>query len=77
MSLILGYANKDNAIIMSDGHAGKDGCYSEHYNKTRKINHNIILGFAGFVESTEYFWIMYYHKWETNEMNITLMTSGN
>mgnify|MGYP000044249346 FL=1 len=55
MSLILGYANKDNAIIMSDGRAGKDGCYSEHYNKTRKINHNIILGFAGFVESTEYF----------------------
>lgn len=55
MSLILGYANKDNAIIMSDGRAGENGCVSEHYNKTRKINDNIIIGFAGYAESIEYF----------------------
>ncbi len=53
MSLILGYANKDNAIIMSDGRAGKDGSYSEHYNKTLKINDNIIIGFVGYVETIE------------------------
>ena len=55
MSLILGYANKDNAIIMSDGRAGKNGCLSEYYNKTRKINDNIIIGFAGFAEPIETF----------------------
>lgn len=55
MSLILGYANKDNAIIMSDGRAGEHGSLSEHYNKTRKINDNIIIGFAGFAEPIESF----------------------
>lgn len=55
MSLILGYANKTNAIIMSDGRAGGTVCPSEEYNKTRKINDNIILGFAGFKESSEHF----------------------
>lgn len=55
MSLILGYANKDNAIIMSDGRAGENGSLSEHYNKTRKINDNIIIGFAGFAEPIEIF----------------------
>ena len=55
MSLILGYANRNSAIIMSDGRAGKNGSYSEHYNKTLKINDNIIIGFAGYVESIEYF----------------------
>ncbi len=55
MSLIVGYANKDNAIIMSDGRAGKNGCLSEHYNKTLKINDNIILGFAGFAETVKTF----------------------
>lgn len=55
MSLILGYANKDNAIVMSDGRAGKNGSLSEHYNKTRKINDNIIIGFAGFAEPIEHF----------------------
>lgn len=55
MSLILGYANKDNAIIMSDGRAGENGCVSEHYNKTMKINDNIILGFAGFAEPIQIF----------------------
>lgn len=55
MSLILGYANKDNAIIMSDGRAGENGSLSEYYNKTRKINDNIIVGFAGFAEPIESF----------------------
>ena len=55
MSLILGYANKDNAIIMSDGRAGENGSLSEFYNKTRKINDNIIIGFAGFAEPIEHF----------------------
>lgn len=55
MSLILGYANKDNAIIMSDGRAGGTVCPSEEYDKTRKINNNIILGFSGYQESSEHF----------------------
>lgn len=55
MSLILGYANKDSAIIMSDGRAGENGRLSEYYNKTRKINDNIIIGFAGFAEPIETF----------------------
>lgn len=59
MSLILGYANKDNAIIMSDGRAGENGSLSEFYNKTRKINDNIIIGFAGFAEPIEFFLIIY------------------
>lgn len=55
MSLIIGYANKENAIIMSDGRAGKNGSLSESYNKTMKINDNIILGFAGFKEPIDLF----------------------
>lgn len=55
MSLIIGYANKENAIIMSDGRAGKNGSLSESYNKTMKINDNIILGFAGFIEPIDLF----------------------
>ena len=55
MSLILGYANKDNAMILSDGRAGENGSYSEHFNKTMKINNNIIMGFAGYVEPLEFF----------------------
>lgn len=55
MSLILGYANRGHAIIVSDGRAGANGNYSEHYNKTRKINENIILGFAGYLEPIEHF----------------------
>ena len=55
MSLVLGYATKDIALIMSDGRAGIDGSYSEHYNKTLKINDNIILGFVGIVEGAEPF----------------------
>lgn len=62
MSLILGYANKDNAIIMSDGRAGENGSYSEYYNKTLKINNNIIIGFAGYVESIEHFMKATFHE---------------
>ena len=55
MSLVLGYASKDSAIIMSDGRAGENGSYSEYYNKTRKINDNIILGFVGIKEEIDIF----------------------
>lgn len=53
MSLILGYADKEKAIIMSDGKAGGTTRNSEHCNKTRKINKNIIVGFAGYLEDIE------------------------
>lgn len=53
MSLILGYANKNNAIIMSDGRAGGNRCASEHCDKTLKINNNVIMGFAGFMEDIQ------------------------
>lgn len=53
MSLVLGYANKDNAIIMSDGRARGMERNSEYCNKTRKVNKNIILGFAGYLEDIE------------------------
>ena len=46
MSLVLGYATPANAIIMSDGRAvrvEKDSLYSEHYDKTLKVNDNIIM----------------------------------
>lgn len=62
MSLILGYANKNNAIIMSDGRAGENGSYAEHYNKTLKINDNIIIGFAGYVETIEHFLKATFHE---------------
>ena len=55
MSLVLGYASKDSAIIMSDGRAGENGCYSEYYNKTLKVNDNIILGAAGVMEGIKIF----------------------
>lgn len=55
MSLVLGYVNAKNAIIMSDGRAGENGSYSEHYNKTMKINDNIIIGFARILEPIEFF----------------------
>lgn len=53
MSLILGYANTKNAIIVSDGRAGGTVCPSEHCDKTLKINSNIIIGFAGFAEDIQ------------------------
>lgn len=55
MSLVLGYANKDIAIIMSDGRAGGTVSPSEIYDKTRKINDNIIMGFVGYRETGEHF----------------------
>lgn len=55
MSLVLGYANKENAVIMSDGRAGGTISPSETYDKTRKINDNIILGLVGYKETSEHF----------------------
>ncbi len=55
MSLVLGYANENNAIIMSDGRAGGKVSPSEEYDKTRKINDNIIIGFVGYKETSEHF----------------------
>lgn len=55
MSLVLGYANKDKAIIMSDGRAGGTVSPSETYDKTRKINDNIIIGFVGYKETSGHF----------------------
>lgn len=54
MSLVLGYASKDSAIIMSDGRATGD-FPSETKNKTEKINDNIILGYVGFAEDAKTF----------------------
>lgn len=55
MSLVLGYCNGTSGIIASDGRAGGTVCPSEEYDKTRKINNNIILGFVGYKESSEHF----------------------
>lgn len=55
MSLVLGYADSQTAIIMSDGRAGENGSVSEYCNKTRKINDNIIIGFVGYLEDSMYF----------------------
>lgn len=55
MSLVLVYANNENAIIMSDGRAGGTENPSEIYDKTRKINENIIMGFVGYRETGEHF----------------------
>ena len=55
MSLVLGYCNGTTGIIASDGRTGGAVCPSEEYNKTRRINNNIILGFVGFKESSEHF----------------------
>lgn len=54
MSLILGYANTQNAFIMSDGRSGGTTHPSEHCSKTLKINDNIIIGFAGYLEDVEF-----------------------
>lgn len=55
MSLVLGYTDGKTAIISSDGRAGINGCVSEEYDKTRRINKNIILGFVGLKERSEHF----------------------
>lgn len=47
MSLVIGYTDGKNAIIMSDGRAGGTYAPSENYDKTIKINDNIIMGFVG------------------------------
>lgn len=40
---------------MSDGRAGGTVSLSETYDKTRKINDNIIIGFTGIKENIEFF----------------------
>jgi 20S proteasome alpha/beta subunit len=54
MSLILGYANINAAIVMSDGRAGKPGSYNEYHNKTNKINDKIIVGSCGYAEECNF-----------------------
>jgi hypothetical protein len=53
VSLVIAYADKDKALIVSDGRAGN---INEFYNKTRVINNKIILGYAGFAEESE--WVL-------------------
>lgn len=55
MSLVLGYCNGITGVVASDGRAGGIVCPSEEYDKTRKINDCIILGFVGYRESSEHF----------------------
>lgn len=50
MSLVIGYFDPDYAIIMSDGRAGT---VNEYYDKTLKLNDNIILGYVGYVEDAD------------------------
>lgn len=50
MSLVLGYARKDSAIIMSDGRTGTG---NEYYNKTYRVNERIIMGCVGYAENFE------------------------
>ena len=49
MSFVIGCASETAAIIVSDGRSSaSDGSISsEYYNKTRKINDHVILGFSG------------------------------
>ena len=54
MSLVLGWTDGIIGYIASDGRAGGDEP-SENYNKTRKVNENIILGFVGMKSQAEYF----------------------
>lgn len=55
MSLVIGYTDGKQAIIMSDGRAGGTYAPSETYDKTTKINDNIIIGFVGNAAFTEPF----------------------
>lgn len=50
MSLVIGFGSKNEGLIVSDGRAGN---ISEHFDKTRKINDRIIIGFVGFLEEVE------------------------
>lgn len=72
MSLVLGYATKDSAIIMSDGRAGGTVRPSEEYNKTLKFNENIILGYVGYAESCEYLIEYIYSQIDPDKSNITI-----
>lgn len=50
MSLVIGYFNQEYAIIISDGRAGTE---NEYYDKTLKLNDNIIFGYVGYAEEAE------------------------
>ena len=50
MSLVLGVAFTNKAVIISDGRAINKSTISENCDKTRKINNNVILGFSGELE---------------------------
>lgn len=72
MSLVLGYATKDYAIIMSDGRAGGTARPSEEYNKTLKFNENVILGYVGYAESCEYIIEYIYSQLNPDKSDITI-----
>ena len=50
MSLVIGIVSTNSAIIVSDGrviNANTNSIVNENFDKTRKINENVILGFSG------------------------------
>ncbi len=56
MSFVIGFATPQEVIIMSDGRARNSlsrEILSESYNKTRKINNNVCIGFSGIAEVSE------------------------
>ncbi len=57
MSIVLGFATKAEAIIMSDGRVLDNNTkeiISENCNKTHRINQNVILGHSGIKEINEH-----------------------
>jgi len=55
MSVVLAYANEDTAIIAGDGRVidANNNIYSEQYEKVKKINDRVIIGYAGEVTPCE------------------------
>ena len=49
MSVVLSFANKEIAIIASDGRAvdNDNNIVFENFDKTRKVNDHVLIGFAG------------------------------
>ena len=56
MSFVIGSVTSNAVIIASDGRCcNLDGTVkTEHYNKTRKINSNTIIGYSGSTEACEF-----------------------
>ena len=56
MSFVIGCVTSNAVIIASDGRCcNLDGTVkTEHYNKTRKINSNTIIGYSGSTEACEF-----------------------